>query len=292
MRDCFVLAAVRTSLAALVFSLIGPAVALSATRHAAAPMTRQTPFSYDTLGVVGIGANPASVSGPAVLQFQGLTGVSYDPKAGQPIALGQFVVNPVSGTPGSATTYSGTPFEVEIHAAGLDKTSTFPVLGKLFPGLGKSLSLKTLNENSVLLKGHLDGVVAQGGQANVTATVDSVKLGSLDGPTKDHITHYTFPIRFSQLKLPPSWVMSGSSVPTGSQLGLATPIPPPAHMATASAQTLAIPAAASSAVIAPARLSQGPTPATPTPTPEPSTVVLFAAAFGGLALARRRARVA
>ncbi len=289
MRDCSVLAAVRTSLAALALSLIGPTLAFSATKHAAAPKPGQAPFSYDTLGVVGIGANPASVSGPAVLQFQGLTGASYDPKSGQPIALGQFVVNPNSGTPGAATTYSGTPFEVEIHAAGLDKTSTFPILGKLFPSLGKSLSLKTLNENSVLLKGHLDGVVAQGGQANVTATVDSVKLGSLDGPTKDHITHYTFPIRFSQLKLPPSWVMSGSTMPTGSQLGLNTPVAPTAPGATASAQTLV----AASATIAPAPLAQaGTNPAAPTPTPEPSTVVFFAAAFGGLALARRRARVA
>ena len=296
MRGTSVLAAARASLTAIALVVVGstwsPGVALSATKR-----TDMTPFAYNTSGIVGIGADPASVAGPAVLQFQGMTGASYDPATGQPISLGQFVINPSTPTNGLGTIYNGTPFEVEIQAPELNKTSTFPILGSLFPGLGKSLSLKTVNENSVILKGTLTGIVAGDGQANVAATVSSIKLGSLDAPTQDHITHYTFPIHFSQLKLPTGWVMAGSTVPTGSTLTLtpgttpttppsgtpATPVAAPQFIGGATAQTtapqpLAAPAAESGTV------------GTPTPTPEPSTILLFATAFGGLALARRRRR--
>ncbi len=285
MRGSSVLATARASLAALAFVVAGstwcPGVALSATKR-----TADTPFAYTTSGVVGIGADPASVAGPAVLQFQGVTGASYDPATGLPISLGQFVLNPSTPTYGLGTIYAGTPFEVEIHANGLDKTSTFPVLGNLFPGLGKSLSLKTLNENSVILKGTLTGIVTPGGQNNVVATVNSVKLGSLDAPTQDHITHYTFPIHFSQLKLPPGWVNAGSTVPTQSTLNLtsgttttATPLAQPQLIAPSDQPSIAqAPAAVSGAI------------GTPTPTPEPSTILLFATAFGGLAFAHRRRR--
>ena len=155
MRGTSVLAAARASIKALALAFVVgstwcPGVALSATKR-----TDMTPFSYNTSGIVGIGADPASVAGPAVLKFQGVTGASYDPAFGQPISLGQFVINPSIPTNGQGTIYSGTPFEVEIQVPTLDKTSTFPVLGQLFPSLGKDLSLKTLNENSVILKGTL-----------------------------------------------------------------------------------------------------------------------------------------
>jgi len=290
MRGTRVLATARASLVAIGFaSIVGsawcPNVAFSATKR-----TSDTPFAYNTSGIVGIQADPASVNGPSVLQFQGVGGAMYDPAGGKPISLGQFVLNPSTPTNGQATVYSGTPFEVEIQAPELDKTSSFPILGKLFPGLGKSLSLKTLNENSVLLKGTLNGTVTPGGQANVVATVNTVKLGSFDAASNDHITHYTFPIHFSQLKLPVNWVMAGSTVPTSSILSMASPptigtaalpIAQPQLISglsvpTASGQVLAAPLAVSSPAI------------TPTPTPEPSTIILFATAFGGLILARRR----
>jgi hypothetical protein len=294
MRGTSVLATTRASLTALSFALVFstwfPGVALSATTR-----TDMTPFAYNTSGVVGIGANPASVIGPAVLQFQGLSGASYDPAYGQPISLGQFVINPSTPTNGQGTIYSGTPFEVEIQAPGLNKTSTFPVLDSLFPGLGKDLSLKTLNENSVILKGTLTGTVAADGQANVIATVNTIKLGSLDAPTSDHITHYTFPIHFSQLVLPSGWVMNGSSVtvPTESRLTLTTPsgqtsVAEPQLIApsTTTASVAPASAAATQVLAAPAGVSG--TVGTPTPTPEPSTIVFFATVFGGLVLARRR----
>jgi PEP-CTERM motif len=300
MRGSRVLATARASFAALAFVVVGstccPGAALSATKR-----TDMTPFSYNTSGIVGIGADPSSVIGPAVLQFQGVTGASYDPAFGQAIPLGQFVINPSTPTYGLGTIYNGTPFEVEIQAPGLDKTSTFPVLGQLFPGLGKDLSLKTLNENSVILKGTLTGTVSGSGQANVVATVDSVKLGSLDAPTQDHITHYTFPIHFSQLVLPAGWVLSGSTVtvPTQSNLPLlpatlpitAAQTPPTVSPTAALAQTTVaapqfIVGSAPQVLPAPSAISS--TIGTPTPTPEPSTILLFATAFGGLALVRRR----
>jgi hypothetical protein len=308
MRGTRVLATARASLAALALVAGGvtscPGVALSSTQHPA--RTDETPFAYDTSGIVGIGAAPSSVIGPAVLQFQGITGASYDPAYGQPISLGQFVMNPSSSTNGTTTFYNGTPFEVQIQAPELNKTSTFPLLDQLFPSLGKSLSLKTLNENSVILKGHLDGTISPNGQASITATVDTVKLGSLDASTSDHITHYTFPIHFSQLKLPSSWVMAGSTVPTGSTLSLTSTPSPTVSTATttqaiaqpqliAEPQLIATSATASSpaASIAPApaaEMSSATT--TPIPTPEPSTILVFATAFAGLALARRGRRSA
>ena len=280
MRGCFTIAAARASLLGLAFAVAStgcPGVALSSTKHVA--RDPNAPFLYNTSGLVGIGASPASVTGPAVLQFQGLNGASYDPKSGQPIGLGQFVASPSTALGGASTLYKGTPFEVEIQAPGLDKTSTVPVLDQIFSKFGRRLSLKTLTENSLLLKGHLDGSVGGDGQAHVTATVDRIKLGSLDMTTQDHVTHYTFPIRFSQLKLPASWVMAATTLPTGSTSNTVAGINP-----TPAAQTL------SAAVVgAPAPLAESFT-VNPnaTPTPEPSTIVVFATAFGGLVLAHRR----
>lgn len=293
-------AAARASLTAVAFAVVGstwcPGVALSSTKR-----TDETPFAYNTSGIVGIGAAPASVDGPAVLKFEGVTGASYDPAYGQPISLGQFVINPSTPTNGQGTIYNGTPFEIEIQAPELDKTSTFPVLDSLFPSLGKSLSLKTVNENSVILKGTLSGTVLADGQANIVATVDTIKLGSLDASTSDHITHYTFPIHFSQLVLPAGFVMNGSTVPTSTPLTLTpgatttaaqTPTAQPQLIAgsapTAEPQLIA--GSASTVLPAPAGVSG--TVGTPAPTPEPSTILVFATAFGGLIAARRLRRPA
>ena len=297
MRGTSVLASTRAPLLALALLVAGSTWCPDVAR-AAAKRTSMTPFAYDTSGVVGIGADPASVDGPAVLQFQGVSAASYDPAYGQPISLGQFVVNPAAPLNGQGTIYSHTPFEIEIQAPALDKTSTFPVLGNLFPGLGKSLSLKTLNENSVILKGTLTGTVSGTGRANVVATVDAVKLGSFDAPTQNHITHYTFPIHFSQLKLPAGWVMAGSTVPTQSSLPM-IPATTPTTSPTVSTSSTTVaapqfiggattPATSSPTLPAPAAESGVAVVGTPTPTPEPSTIVVFATAFGGLALARRR----
>ncbi len=171
-----------------------------------------------------------------MLQFQGVTGAIFNPKglnaalynanSVPPISLGQFVAVHSSLVLGQSTTYSGTPFEVEIQTPEFNKTNTVPLLDKVFPTLGKKLDLKTVIENSVLLKGHLDGTVGANGQVNVTATIDSVKLGSMEVQTQDHVTHYTFPIRFSQLKLPSSWVISSSApVTTAPMIPVTTTTP-------------------------------------------------------------------
>lgn len=294
MRRIAPLAASRGPLLALAFALAGgwPGVARSAVKHPA--RTDMTPFAYNSAGIVGIGAAPASVTGPAVLQFQGLAGASYDPSTGHPINLGQFVVAPSSAPTGSTTLYKGTPFEIQVQAPELDRTSTVPILTQLLPSLGKKLSLKTVTENSLLLKGHLDGSVGGDGVAHVIATVDSVKLGALATAGHDHVTHYTFPIHFSQLKLPSSWVMSATNLPPRLTAHVpASPVVSAAQVLVPSTGQVASPMV-SAAVLSP-RLAPAPAAemlvASPTQalaTPEPSTILLFASAFGTLILARRR----
>lgn len=274
MHRCDQLTSVRASIVAFVVgTLCAPGLAFSATRHTAP--SHQQPFDYNTSGAVGIGANPASVNGPSILQFQGITGASFDPKSTDPINLGQFVVAPSLVAAGQTTTYSGTPFEVEIQTPEFNKTSSVPVLAKIFPTFGKRLDLKTVIENSLLLKGHLDGTVGANGQAHVTATVDSIKLGSMEAQSQqNHVTHYAFPIRYSQLRLPSSWVMSRTN-----QITTSTTSHSHSHSTTVATST-------STGGIAPAPAAE--MLITPTPTPEPSTVVFFAVALGGLLLGRRR----
>jgi hypothetical protein len=223
----------------------------AATKHQEPP--GKLPFHYDTTGLVNLQAAPTSVTGPAVLQYQGVTGATFTPGSGDPIQLGQFVVPASTNTNGQATTYDHTPFEIQVHAPEFDKTSTVPVLDKAFPKLGRKLSLKTVNESSLLIRGQLNGTVSPTGLSHVVATVNSIRPGGLEATTQDHITHYSFPVRFADLKLPPSWTMS--TVTTQPSPLAASQIFPP----------------------------------TPTPAPEPSTIALFAAILGGIALARRRA---
>lgn len=225
----------------------------------AAKVPAPRPLAYSTSGIVDVGADPASVSGPAALQFQGVKDQVYDPKSGVPIQLGQFVATPVGATlgTGQVTTYTDTPFAIQVRAPEFDKTSKVPLLADAFPKFNKSLHLKTVTESSLLIRGHLDGTVAPTGQASITATVDSIRPGGLDVKTQDHITKYAFPVRYADLKLPPQWVMS---------------TPP------ASAKAKANGTIAAAEVLM------------PTPAPEPSTVALFALTVGGLAVAHHRRR--
>ena len=290
MRGCCSLASARASIL-VVGSLLVPGATSAATKHPAPSPDK--PFAYNTTGVVGIGASPASVDGPAILQFQGVNHAIFTPKSGQTVELGQFVISPSSTANGQSTTYSDTPFEVQVRTPEFDKTNTVPVLDKVFPALGKDLRLKTQIENSLLIKGHLDGTVGANGQANVVATVDSIKLGGLGTPTSDHVTHYAFPIRFSQFKLPTHWTMSTSPVTIPAAAAPMIPAAPATVQSSPAAETL-LPGPATiqpspAAESFTAKTAMTPTlTTTPTPTPEPSTIVLFATVLGGLVLGRRR----
>jgi hypothetical protein len=244
------------------------------------------PFDYDTSGVVGIGADPSSVTGPAVLQFQGLTNSVFNPAVTQPISLGQFVLSPTSSTGGQTTTYNDTPFQIEVQAPEFNNTSKVAVLDQIVPALGKSLGLKTAVENSLLLKGHLDGTVSANGQVNVVATVDSIKLGSMSSPGSDEVTHYTFPIRYAQFILPAGFVTSHASpsvtAPTASPNSMVS------AMSTTTTTTTTGTVAPAPAAFAETVASPAASAPLPVPAPEPSTIVFFGVVLGGLILGRRR----
>ncbi len=282
MRGCDFPAAARASMLALAFgTLSAPGTAPASTKHHAPSPPASSSFAYSTTGTVASQANPSTVSGPAVLQFQGVGNGTYAPGSGQPIDLGQFVVAPTPTPLAAPTIYSGTPFEVRVRAPGSDKTSSVPLLDKVFPKLGHSLHLKTVTLGSLLIDGHLNGTVAATGQSGVTATIDSVKLGGVQAHTQDHITRYAFPIRFSQLKLPPSWTMA-TLAPNPTLPGRPLPAQSFASPAAAAVQ----PPPAAETIAAPVDVD----PIQPVATPEPSTLATFAVALAGLAAARHRRR--
>ncbi len=282
------LAAARTSTAALA-CWIAPGLALGAAKHHGPAAAS---FAYDTTGHVDVQAAPGSVVGPATLTYQPVTSGTYAWASGQPIGLGQFAVNPSSLNGTAATTFANTPFDVEVTAPEFDRTTKVDVLDKLFPKLGRDFHLKTQSVNSVMLTGHLNGTVAANGVSGVAATIDHIRLGGLDARTEDHITRYTFPIRFAQLKLPPSWTIGSAAVPsTPADAALI----PAAYMPTATTSTTTTAAAELLAPPAAATATATGLPAVgvllePTATPEPSTIATLAVGLAGLAIARRRGR--
>jgi hypothetical protein len=230
------------------------------------------PFPYDTTGIVAPQNAPGSVSGPAILAFQGVTNATFAPNLAQinnsPVLNpGQFVLAPGTSTGGVTTTFNGTPFQVEIRTPEFDKTASVPLLANAFPSLDSRLNLKSSTVDSLVLTGRLFGTVSADGTVNVTETVDSIKLGLLDGATKNHISHFAFPIRYGELKLPSSWTIATTHPVTPNVSTVAAPV-------TAST-TLAPPPAAETLINA-------------TATPEPSTLAIVAAGVAGLVLARKR----
>ena len=261
---------------------------------AAAVTTTPSSFNYTTTG--SIRNRPATVAGPAQLSFSGVDNGSYVTGSNQTIQLGQFVVNPAKTLIGgdAVTTYNGTPFVIQIRASQFDKTKDIPLLAKILPTFGRSLHLKNQTLNSLLIKGHLDGTVSGSGASNVTATVDSTRLGTIDKLPKNTAVNYSFPVRYGQLKLPTSWKMNTTGNALASVAAVPNPILTPLTSpvttntvgstatpvaASAAAQILATPAAEILAATTP--LGE------PTPTPEPATVFTFVVALGGFAWSRR-----
>ena len=279
-------------------SLVAPRATLASTKTS----TINKPFAYNTDGVVDIGANPASVTGPAVLQFQGVTHAMFNPQSTQPITLGQFVAEP-STVGGQTTTYNATPFEVEIQTPEFDKTSSVPLLSQIFSNYSKALGLKSKTENSLMLKGVLNGTVSPTGVVNVVATVDSIKLGAINANSPNAKLHFAFPIHYSQFTLPSGWVMSSSSAnitaPASSSnqpvsaavVSSATSTTGTTTTSTSTTTPAPVPAAESVVVtpsgpVASAIAASGVV--EPIPAPEPSTFVVFGAAAIGLFAIRRR----
>lgn len=308
--------AFRTATLTLITSTavaLGPNLAQAASTNAY-QVKVPTSFEYNTAGVIRTNAAAAkTVHGPNQLTFDGVSRGSYVTDSSQPIQLGQFVVHPATTANGSAavTTYNHTPFVIQIHAPSYDKTSKIPILANVLPNFGRTFHLQNQTLNSLLVRGHLDGTVNTASNSSVTATVDSVKLGSLAVPDKKYATSYTFPVRSTDLRLPTSWTMNTAGATSGLASSTATgtnlAAPTPAGGSVSAAQILANPAAetltasatsstnlaAGSVAPSPAAetLTAGSTNlASPTPTPEPTTALIFAAGLGAIAFARRRSK--
>lgn len=268
-------------------------------------------FEYNTLGVVRGGAHSGTIKGPAQISFDGVSDGVYATGSGQSIQLGQFVVKPATTATGAdanaMTTYKDAPFIIQVHAPGYDKTSKIPVLSAALPNFSKAFHLETHTINSLLIRGHLDGTVNGVSGSSVTATVDSVKLGTLAKVSKNYATNFTFPVRSSDLRLPTSWTMNttGNALASTSATPAGTSTTTAAGMSTTTTSgasttasnltgtsSTALPASTAAQLLAtPAAetLTTNASPlADPTPTPEPSTFVIFAVAAGGVAWARRR----
>ncbi|WP_435009004.1 PEP-CTERM sorting domain-containing protein [Tundrisphaera lichenicola] len=242
MRGFGISQAISRAPMALALAIAGlSSTAQAATQQNAAAIRR--PLIYNTTGVINYKAGQGTIEGPSVLQFQGVSHASYTPKSGETIQLGQFVIPATAVPTGQVTTYDHTPFTIEVRAPQFDKTSTVPLLHQILPKFGSRLGTKTVTEASLLIRGELNGTVSPTGESNVIATIKALKPGGMGGSTQDHLTRYSFPIRFGDLKLPPE-------------------------------KTLTPPVAAQTIL--------------PTPAPEPSTIALFTAIFGGMALARRQ----
>ena len=68
----------------------------AATKHQNPPPGK-LPFLYNTTGMVNVQAAPGSVTGPALLQYEGVTGATFMPGSGIPIQLGQLLFHELRG---------------------------------------------------------------------------------------------------------------------------------------------------------------------------------------------------
>jgi hypothetical protein len=157
---------------------------------------------------------PRDVVGPDVVSFRGVSG-TLDSSA--PIQIGEFVVSPVAG---SSSTYYHIPFSIEVHTPSLDR---FAGVGDPEPGE---------HVGSILIGGHLDGMVDAAGRSDLKASFDSVRLDSNDFARLAVGYYFEFPLPLSDVKLPGTLALASES--GGGQFAIAleiNPVPEPAPIA-------------------------------------------------------------
>jgi hypothetical protein len=126
------------------------------------------------------------------VHFEGVSG-TFEP--GEIIPLGRFVID--APPPGSSITFDNEPFAIALKAPDFDR----PV-----PAGPDTAPYPTTVESSVLIRGHLSGVLRDGAPGLV-ATYDSVQLGGLGPYLLGHIQQFTFPIPVGDIQLPPAQLL-------------------------------------------------------------------------------------
>ncbi len=140
-----------------------------------------SPIRYTTAGSLIEGAPFPG------LHFEGTSG-TFDP--GSAFSLGRFVID--APKPGSSTTYENVGFVIAL------KTPDFDQAVPASPGIAV---YPTTIESSVLIRGHLSGVISPGAPGLV-AIYDSVQLGGLGPHPAGHVQRFSFPVPVSDVKLP------------------------------------------------------------------------------------------
>jgi len=126
-------------------------------------------------------------SAGSLVRFEGTSG-SLQPRS--PISLGKLVIDAAAA--GSITNISNESFLIALRTPAFDQ----PV-----PAGPTSAPYPTTIESSVLIRGHLSGVIRDGAPA-VVATFDSVELGGLGPYLQGHVQRFSFPIPVADVKLP------------------------------------------------------------------------------------------
>jgi hypothetical protein len=128
----------------------------------------------------------AGLAGPN-LRFEGASGTL---QPGSAISLGTFVIDPPA--PGSSISFNNQPFIIALKTPAFDQ----PV-----PAGPDTAAYPTTVESSVLIGGHVSGVLRDGGPGLV-AVFDSVSLGGLGPYPTGHVQRFSFPIPVTDVKLP------------------------------------------------------------------------------------------
>jgi hypothetical protein len=165
-------------------------------RAGAAPLDQ--PIPYETAGSIGQYGLPdpsGTIEGAAVIRFQGQTDASFTPSS--PFSLGDFVVAPAAG---GGTTYVHTPFEIELRTPEFDRIIPAPLVPT---PAGPPAGLATVIDNSVVIRGFLDGTVAGSGRSDVVATLASIAVGPAAWRifAQDDLRQYAFPFPLSELSV-------------------------------------------------------------------------------------------
>jgi hypothetical protein len=200
--------------------------AIDSTSSASAADQATTPaspvLSYNTVGST-IGTT--GVSGTPLVTFVPVTGSFMSPSS---LSFGAFqVAAPTSGT----TTYTNTPFSIEMTATGVNGQSLItPSAGSSADTAGTSTTGLSPNESPIMLTGVLNGSVSASNQSSVVATFDPLAKSAF----QTGLYTNTLSQPDSPLHLVPSTTNGGLTsvqAPLVTQTTVSNPVPEPSSVA-------------------------------------------------------------